>query len=290
MRARALQLVHRRLAPLLEVIRAKRRRVLARQSETIAADRYADRPRAAVDSLGDSDLRVVHLDHAPGGPNLEVEKRLVKHEGRRPSVRRVAGANETVGLEPLRRRDRQDLRHDLAGVACRRADLDPLASEVGDDLRRAGDEVRVARRDRDVLRHERGVDSIDVRLCRRMPVTLRPSFRHSRQRHDGDDMRPLGHAHRAARFFDRDCDAELGEGLHERAHRGERAVIDDGAGPIENDGLDALHSSLLQSKSSAITSSAIANDVLAPVPLVIRTMRNPSHGASTSINRSEAEA
>ena len=168
-RARALELVHRRLAPLCEVIRSKRRRVLARQAETIAADGYADRPRAAVDPLGDSDLRVVDLDHAPGGPNLEVEQRLVKHEGRRPSVRRVAGANETVRLEPLRRRDRQDLGHDLAGVAGRRADLDPLASELGDDLRGAGNESRVARRHRDVLRHEGGVDGVDVRLVGACP-------------------------------------------------------------------------------------------------------------------------
>src|ERR1700691_5412060 len=140
MRARAFELIHCRLAPLCEVVRVKRRLVFTRQSETIAADRYADRPRAAVDSLGDSDLRVIDLDYAPRRPNLEVQERLVKHEGRRASVRRVARANKTVRFEPLRRCDRQDLGHDLASVAGRRADLDPLAPELRDDVRGAGDE------------------------------------------------------------------------------------------------------------------------------------------------------
>jgi hypothetical protein len=40
----------------------------------------------------------------------------------------------------------------------------------------------------------------------------------------------------------------------------------------------------------ATTSSAIANEVLAPVPLVISTIRSASEGASTSISRSFAEA
>src|SRR6202021_2733505 len=84
----------------------------------------------------DAGLRVIDLDYAPGGPNLEVEERLVKHERRRPSVGCVAGADETVRLEPLRRRDRQDLGHDLARVACRRADLDAVAPELRDDIRR----------------------------------------------------------------------------------------------------------------------------------------------------------
>src|SRR6202453_292873 len=139
MRARALQLIHRGLAPLREVARRKRGRVLTRQAETIAAHGYADRPRAAVDSLGDSDLRVIDLDHAPGGPNFEIQQRLVKHEGRRAPIGRVAGAHQTVRLESLRGGDRQDLGHDLARVAGRRADLDPLASELGDDLRGAGE-------------------------------------------------------------------------------------------------------------------------------------------------------
>src|SRR6478735_6498597 len=97
-------------------------------------------------------------------------------------------------------------------------------------------------------------------------------------------MRALGHAHRPPRLVDRDLHAELAEGFYERAHRGKRAVIDDGARPVENDGLNAVHSGLLQLYNSAITSSAIAKDVLAPVPLVITTMRNPSHGRSISIN------
>src|SRR5580704_13779328 len=67
MRARALQLVHRCRAPFCEVVRSQRRRIFTRQAETIAADRYADRPSAPVDSLRDADLRVIDLDYAPGG-------------------------------------------------------------------------------------------------------------------------------------------------------------------------------------------------------------------------------
>src|SRR3984957_20088470 len=86
MRARAFELVHRGLAQLCKVIRGKRRRVFTRQAKTIAAHRHADRPRATVDALGDADLRVIDFDHAPGGPNLEIQERLVQHEGRRAAI------------------------------------------------------------------------------------------------------------------------------------------------------------------------------------------------------------
>jgi hypothetical protein len=45
-----------------------------------------------------------------------------------------------------------------------------------------------------------------------------------------------------------------------------------------------------QSKSSPITSSAMANDVLAPVPLEMMTMRRASIGLSTSMSRSGLDA
>ena len=95
--------------------------------------------------------------------------------------------------------------------------------------------------DRDVFRHEDVVEGVDVAFGRRAAVLPFPGLGDPRQRGQRRDMRPLGHAHRTARFVDADLDAEFGERLDERAHRGERPVVDDGAGPIENHRLDALH-------------------------------------------------
>ena len=79
----------------------------------------------------------------------------------------------------------------------------PLAPELRDDLGGAGNEVGIARRNGDVLRHEHGVDRVDVGLGRRMPWRCRPSLGDAGQRHQGCDMRALGHAHRPPRFVDR---------------------------------------------------------------------------------------
>ena len=89
-------------------------------------------------------------------------------------------------------------------------------------------------------------------------------------------MRPLGHAHRPARLVDGDLDAELGEHLDEDAHRRQRAMVDDGAGPVEDDGLQMAERRSCLSfsrKGRRSTSSAMAKEVLAPVPLVIMTRR-----------------
>ena len=145
-----------------------------------------------------------------------------------------------------------------------------------------------------VPRHEDVVDGVDVGLGRRAAMSLRPG-RATRGSANSAAMcgrfaMPIGP--RASSIVI--VDAELGESLDECAHRRERAVVDDRARPVEDDRLHmrAWPSLVLavQSKSSAITSSAMAKEVLAPVPLVMITMRTPSAGASTSTRRSGADA
>ena len=125
-------------------------------------------------------------------------------------------------------------------------------------------------------------------------MLLAPGGGDPRQGHQGRDVRPLGHAHRPARLVDGDLDAEAGERLDEHAHRRQRAMVDHGAGPVEDDGLQVrkrvVHVAQLSAIRSSMTSSAMAKEVLAPVPLVITTSRTASAGRSTSISRSGAEA
>ena len=86
-------------APSHEVFRRQRFRVGERKAEGIAADRDADRPGARVDAFGDPDRRVVDLDGAPRGPDIEIEQALVEHQrtGRPSAVSpvqtRLSGAN-----------------------------------------------------------------------------------------------------------------------------------------------------------------------------------------------------
>ena len=127
-RARTAKPRHRRLPARCELVGRKRLGVGQRQAEHIAGDRYADRPAAAIEALGDADLGVVDLDAGPGRPDRQLEERLVEHERRRAAVGRVAGADEAVGRKALRGRDRQDLGHDLARVAGGRADLQAAAA------------------------------------------------------------------------------------------------------------------------------------------------------------------
>ena len=83
------------------------------------------------------------------------------------------------------------------------------------------------------------------------------------------------------------------ERLDEHAHRRQRAMVDHGPGPVEDHGLEVArlaHDARPCPYSSPITSSAMAKEVLAPVPLVMTTIRTESDGRSTSISRSLAEA
>ncbi|MNR49349.1 hypothetical protein D3C85_1687090 [compost metagenome] len=50
-------------------------------------------------------------------------------------------------------------------------------------------------------------------------------------------MIPLAHAHRATRFFDGHLDVELGEGFYENLCWSEGTEVNDGAGPVEDGGL-----------------------------------------------------
>jgi len=95
-------------------------------------------------------------------------------------------------------------------------------------------------------------------------------------------MIALGHAHRPARIGNGNGDAEAREGLDEGTHRSARTMVEHGARPVEDDGLDLPVHGL--ASRSANTSSASPKAVLAPVPEVTETRRTP--GATRSMKAS----
>ncbi len=170
----------------------------------------------------------------------------------------------------------------------------PCGAQFFDDPGHAWDDVGEFRRHRAVLRNENVVNRVDVAVIRRMSVLRRPGGGNSGQGHQRGYVRALRHPHRAARLVDRNVHSEVGERLDEDPHRRQRAVIDDRAGPVEHDGAYIyrlrnhacpLMSSTLVLKRSAMTSSAMAKDVLAPVPPVMTTRRTFSEGASANMVR-----
>ena len=144
--------------------------------------------------------------------------------------------------------------------------------------------------DLDGHRHEDVVDPIDVDFGRRGAVARSPGLADPRQVHHGFDVVALRHAHRPARFVAPDLDAELRERTDEDAHRREAAVVDHGAGPVEHDRLQLRLGHQIPPNRSAITSSPIANAVLAPVPLVTITRRTAGSGASMTKSQSGRDA
>jgi hypothetical protein len=88
----------------------------------------------------------------------------------------------------------------------------------------------------DVQRLEHIEDGLHVRLVEVTAVPRAPGVVHGAA--DLADMVGLGHAHRAARIGHRDRHVEMGEGLHEGAHGRAAAMVQHGAGPIQDHGLD----------------------------------------------------
>ena len=97
---------------------------LLRKAERIARDRDADRPCPGRPPFCDAGLGIVDLDDRAWRIDPEIGEGTVHHQGRRPALGEVAGADEIVGAIALLGGDRQERRHDLARIAGGRADLE----------------------------------------------------------------------------------------------------------------------------------------------------------------------
>ncbi|MCY1436749.1 hypothetical protein D9M71_528810 [compost metagenome] len=89
----------------------------------------------------------------------------------------------------------------------------------------------------DLQRHEAVVDGGDIVIGRRTTKDFGVTLADLRLVAQGADVVPLTHAHRTARFFDRDLYVELAEGFDKNLCGCEGAEVDDSAGPVEDGSL-----------------------------------------------------
>ncbi|MNN12841.1 hypothetical protein D3C81_1258500 [compost metagenome] len=89
----------------------------------------------------------------------------------------------------------------------------------------------------DLQWHEPFVQCGDIVIGRQAVKHRTVAFGDLRLIAQGADVIPLAHAHRTPRFFQRNGDAEFGKGFDENLRGGEGAEIDDGAGPVQDHGL-----------------------------------------------------
>lgn len=192
--------------------------------------------------VADADLGVIDLDSAPSGIDLQLSQDTPHRERCRAAIGRISGACHGICDEAWFPGAGCHPRHDLVGVAIGTADEHAVRTQAGRDIGCACNKIGKVSSNTQVLRYEDVVDRIDIglrwsRASHALSFGRDPGHRQQRR-----DMGALGHPHGNACLFDSDGHAEYAEGFDEGAHRRERAVINNGSGPVEYDSLDLVYS------------------------------------------------
>ena len=268
------------------LLRRGRRPFLGREADAIARDADAHGPGAGGEALQNARLGIVDLHHGGGRIDAEIGEAAIHHQRRRPPVGEVSGADEVVRLVALGGGERQHALHDRADIARGGAELHAARPHPRRHLDRAGDEGAEIRHHLGIERHEDVIQGVDLGLARRRAMGGGPARGDCRLGHQRGDMGAFRQAHGPPRLGHRDRHVEAAIGFDEGAHRRAGAEVDHGSGPVENGRAEMSG----HAQSSWMTSSPMAKEVEAPVPLVTTTSRTRSMGVSISTSRSCAAA
>ncbi len=190
-----------------------------REAGRVSRQRNADSPAAGRQSLGNSGLGVVDLDHACRRRDIQIDEALVHHQGTRPARLEIVGTHEIVEHKAGAGCGRQQSFHDAACVTGGRAELETVGPQGCHHLKNAGYHVGEVCHDGRIQGHKYLEHPIDVAVRRRRAMRRMPALSDIPVRQQRLDMVPLRQAHRPPGFGNRDRHLKLGEYLDERPHR-----------------------------------------------------------------------
>src|SRR5438105_10844807 len=216
----------------------KRLPVLEGEPDFVAADSEAHGPHARVESFLDARDGIVDLHARLDGRDFQVDGILQTHIGIGSPCWHIRRADSRIRFIALPLCVVAIDLHHLAEVTGGRSNLDATLAQFCHHLQRAGNELRVLRKARELKRHELGKHGIHVGVVRRTAVDFLPAAADRVELRDLLDVDLLVRPHRRAGFVHGDGHLFVLVDLPEY-HRGRHtAEIHGRAGPIEQYGLD----------------------------------------------------
>ena len=208
------------------------------EADGVAAAGEADGPHAGVAAFFDVGGGVADFDAVGEGVDAQVDRELEAHVGVWASGADGFGGEGAVGGEALGGSERFELVEHGAGVAGGAGDFYAAGAEGGGGFDGPRDHLGVADEALHHARLELGVELVGQGFegCRGGSGMGRPGGNDGGIFQKPPDVVALGQAHVFADQGAGDGEAGGGQDVFDGFDRGDTAVVDDGAGPVEEDG------------------------------------------------------
>ena len=243
MRPGGIQLAGRMLAAGGNLCNRHRLILFPRRPELIARHRKTHGPHPGVKPFGNARRGIVYLHAAADRIDTQRNHVLQRHpRPRTPARREIVGGDPAIRRVAVLGGGRHKAFHYRTRVAGAGANLDTGVTQCRNRVDNPGDRCGKIDNFGNLQRHKGGINLIDIRRVHGTAKLRLPAGIDGRKFAQRFNMLPLAKPHRHACFGKRYLHAKRAtKSLDKNLRRCERAKIDGGTRPIENNSVNAVH-------------------------------------------------